>query len=256
MKYKKLSIDEQIELIKSKNIAVSDESKKQLNDVNYYNLMSFKNIFYENKDFHKYKQNLKLSDFYSLYQIDSEIKKELLFSFQLLKTKLIKRIIDLFKNNFFEKDYLKDSLYKKNIIIEIYNTSLNKGFECQTYYNTHSFLPIWVLLNEMEYSQFIDYIESFNFKQYKKAFQGIKIRDLHSTKIWFEKVISGNRIYDFSYKNTNINDILKILKRFDINIENICLQYKKIYLDIPIIKKEDVLNIVGIKEEYLNGQNQ
>ena len=72
------TIDEQIKILKSRNIVIDDEEKayKLLSKNNYYYLINgYKNLFLDgrNKE-EKYIKNTRLEEIYFLYQFDKNIK--------------------------------------------------------------------------------------------------------------------------------------------------------------------------------------
>ena len=247
-----LNVFDQIELLKSKKIIIDNDSKEILNNINYYNLMSFKNIFYENGKVHNYKKNIRLKDFYVLYNIDNQIKRVMLTNFQHIKSILINRIVGFFDSDFTEEKYLDKNLYKTDFIKKIYIQIIKDNYVCNNYYKEHGFLPIWIILNSLNYIQFIDYVVSFNNDIYNNLFVDMHIKDLIFSKKYFTKILTGEKIYDYSADNLNINTILNLLSIFKINIDEIVNLYKKIYTNIPSVNKDDVLRETGMLEVYLH----
>ena len=72
------TIDEQIKILKSRNIVIDDDEKayKLLSKNNYYYLINgYKNLFLDNTSKkEKYIKNTKLEEIYALYQFDKNIK--------------------------------------------------------------------------------------------------------------------------------------------------------------------------------------
>ena len=69
-----LDVKGQIELLRTKGIVVTNRDVEILNKVNYYTIMSYKNIFYVDGILHQYRKGISLKDFYTVYLLDNEIK--------------------------------------------------------------------------------------------------------------------------------------------------------------------------------------
>ena len=71
------TLDEQIQLLKSRNILIEDYNKtyKILEKNNYYYLINgYKDLFLNHKNKNQYIKNTKFKESYSIYQFDKNIK--------------------------------------------------------------------------------------------------------------------------------------------------------------------------------------
>lgn len=244
-----LTIEKQINLLKSKNFILPINVNNILEEVNYYTLMSFKNIFYDNGIEHQYKKNINFEWFYKLYNYDLLIKQEILKNFLKIKNKYISLLSNYFndyENNFMEQGYLNNTLYKKNIINKIYTNKIINNETVKNYFSSHNFLPIWVLLNSLNYVELINYILDINDEAFSKIGILTTPEELKFSIYVFERIISSEKIYDFRKENLNLNVIINLFEINNVNTEIINI-YKDIIKNIPCISQEDIFRETGIK---------
>lgn len=85
------TIEEQIEILKTRGIIINEEKAKEiLTENNYYYLINgYKDLFVDkNNESEKYKGNVTLEEIYSLYKFDSELRINLLRYILILERRL------------------------------------------------------------------------------------------------------------------------------------------------------------------------
>lgn len=243
-----LNIQDQLNLLSKKGIIVNrNQDYKILNKINYYTLMNYKNIFYEDGIIHKYKKNVFFKDFYTMYIIDNEIKLLLLKKFKIITNKISSKIIiDFCKNyGFLEKDYLNQNLYNNNFIKEYYEFLLRNNTEIIKYYNAHGFLPLWVILNNMDFSILVKYVLSFKANINKQIDLDNDIL-LYSLEL-YKTIFNNEKTYDFSKDNIKMIDLLKWFSDLDISVIDIYTKYNKMLEKIQCLTEKDIERVSGIK---------
>lgn len=76
-----LSIQDQIELLKTRGLQIPDEERaaRYLQNISYYRLSGYMYPFLKDKEQHLYKENVKFNDILNIYRFDREFRL-LLFS--------------------------------------------------------------------------------------------------------------------------------------------------------------------------------
>ena len=243
-----LNIQDQLELLNKKGIIInSDQDSKILSQINYYTLMNYKNIFYENGIIHKYKQNIIFKDFYTLYTIDNDIKILLLKKFKIITNKVSSEIIRAVCENygFLESDYLNKDLYNNNFIKDYYDFLLQYDSKSKKYYDVHGFLPFWILINNMDFNILIKYILSFKVNITKQINLNNDIL-LYSIDL-YKNVLNNEKTYDFSKDNIKIVDLLKWFDDLGISIVDIKMKYSEILEKIQCLTEDDIKRVSGIE---------
>ena len=103
------TIDEQIEILKSRNIVIDDDEKayKLLSKNNYYYLINgYKNLFLDETNKEEYIKNTRLQEIYFLYQFDKNIKINFLKYLLLIENEIDTYIAYEFSKSYGHKDYL------------------------------------------------------------------------------------------------------------------------------------------------------
>lgn len=169
-----LTLEEQIECLKNKEILVVPEEEvyKILSKNSYYNIVNgYGESFLFAKDPKKYLKNVSFFEIYSLYLFDDNLRN-ILWPYILEIEKNIKSEIvssffssknskgEMFRKNF---DYLNiDNYDKKEILLTISVISnlhktiasyLDRSDSIKHYLEKYSFVPLWVILNHMTFSE-------------------------------------------------------------------------------------------------------
>ena len=103
------TINEQIEILKSRNIIVKDYNKayKILEKNNYYYLINgYKDLFLNEKHKDEYISNTKIEEVYAIYQFDKNMKMIFLKYILLIENEINTYIAYEFSKTYGHKDYL------------------------------------------------------------------------------------------------------------------------------------------------------
>ena len=163
------TIEEQIEILKNRNLIVDEiQAKKVFKENNYYYVINgYKDLFIDkSKSEETYIQNVNLNEIYSLYKFDIDLRIIFLQYILLLERKLDTYIAYEFSKKYGHKDYLMeknfDNTKKNNIkiakLIHDINTNmmeqLNNGNKMLKHYiNQYGYVPLWVLIRILTFGQ-------------------------------------------------------------------------------------------------------
>lgn len=243
-----LDVKQQVKLLRKKGIIITNQDEEILNKVNYYTIMSYKNIFYVDGIIHQYKKGISLKDFYSVYVLDNEIKDLLLKKFRILTNKFSVRLINRFCEyyGYLEDAYLNDDLYNK-MFIKDYYISLLSNDTVKDYYDIHGFIPLWIIINNMSFRDLVEYIMSFkanirvqfelNFRQ-EILFYSI---DVYST------IFNNVKTYDFTKNDIKLNNLIMWLENFDVDVCDLKAKYLEIVNSVNCLNSNDVKRVSGIE---------
>lgn len=247
---KYLTIDEQLELLKSKGLIIRSEkvARRYLNEIGYYKLINgyktpfkFKQKSQKNESTKKFVDNTTIDDLYHLYTFDQNLKSLLLKYISqieiMVKTKMSEIISSkygvresdyLIADNFAPDKLSSESKEKKfyEIQAEILNTikeQSTKHKSIKWYANNYGFFPFWIVSNVLSFGtisllyskmkQEDQYLISNSFGQQSKIFESIlTILQL------FRNVCAHNEVvYNFkTFKSLSQKGIEKIYKTFNI----------------------------------------
>ena len=163
------TIEEQIEILKNRNLIVDEiQAKKVFKENNYYYVINgYKDLFIDkSKSEETYIQNVNLNEIYSLYKFDIDLRIIFLQYILLLERKLDTYIAYEFSKKYGHKDYLMeknfDNTKKNNMkipkLIHDINTNmmeqLNNGNKMLKHYiNQYGYVPLWVLIKILTFGQ-------------------------------------------------------------------------------------------------------
>lgn len=193
-------IDEQIEIIKNKNILVKDEetAKNTLLRENYYNLISgYQDIFIDIKK--SKKSGIETCGFetyfeeiYAVYQFDRELRNLMLNYISIIETNIKSYISIVFSRKYGVKDYLKEENFDVNDknrakykrLVKSINDNLERNIEnypdikeCQEKYGT---VPIWMSTTLITFGSIVNFYTLMKEEDKKEVagFLNVKYRDL------------------------------------------------------------------------------
>ncbi len=164
------TIDEQLEILKSRNIIIDNYANayKILSKNNYYYLINgYKDLFidYTTKE-EKYISNTKLEEIYALYKFDKDIKINFLKYFLLIENEVDTYISYEFSKSYGHKNYLiptnfcnlnsKKSLIKKfikDVNLEIEYQYKNSNEMIIHYLDKFNYIPLWVLVRVLSFGK-------------------------------------------------------------------------------------------------------
>lgn len=163
------TIEEQIEILKNRNLIVDEIQAREIFKENnyYYVINGYKDLFIDKtKTEETYKSNVELKEIYSLYKFDIDLRMIFLKYTLLLERKLDTYIAYEFSKKYGHKDYLKENNFennqKNNIrivkLIHDINTNmmeqLNNGNKMLNHYiNQYGYVPLWVLIRIVTFGQ-------------------------------------------------------------------------------------------------------
>ena len=161
------SLEEQIEIMKSKGLVINDESfcKEVLLRENYFFLNGYRRAFMKNKDKSRFINGTTFEELYSLFLFDRKIRN-ILFKNILIVENNIKSIISYQlskKYGYREKEYLKptnfnysfDNKRQVNDLIskmkrQIKNNAVTHS-ATRHYVTNYGYIPLWVLVKVLSF---------------------------------------------------------------------------------------------------------
>lgn len=237
------TIDEQIEILKSRNIIVENYDKvyKILEKNNYYYLINgYKDLFLNKKHKDEYIINTKIEEIYAIYQFDKEIKINFLNYILQIENEINTYIAYEFSKIYGHKDYLIlknfNNSNSKIPLIEKFIDDINLEIEYQYkssnkmivhYLSEYNYVPLWVL------------VRILSFGKISKFYTFMKPKEQNAI----------SRKY-----NLRINEFSVILHNLTL-IRNICAHDEKLYdvklkSRISTTKYHKVLNIENKNGNY------
>lgn len=164
------TIDEQIEILKAKNLLIKDYNKTYeiLTKNNYYYLINgYKDLFLDHTSkIEKYIDNTKIEEIYALYTFDKNIKINFLKYILLLENEIDTYIAYEFSKSFGHKNYLILQNFNdinSNIpLIEKFINDINLEIKYQYkssnkmiihYLDDYNYIPLWVLIRILSFGK-------------------------------------------------------------------------------------------------------
>ena len=164
------TIDEQIDILKSRNIIIDDYDKAYnlLSKNNYYYLINgYKELFIDStSEKEKYIDGTKLEELYALYEFDKDIKINFLKYLLLIENEIDTYLAYEFSKSYRHKNYLvfnnfcnsrsKQSLIEKfikDIDLEIEYQYKNSNEMIVHYLDNYKYVPLWVLVRILSFGK-------------------------------------------------------------------------------------------------------
>ena len=171
------NIDEQIKIIKSKDILIKDEqsAKNILLRENYYNLITgYKDIFIDIKNSKKLgtekcSSETYFEEIYAVYKFDRELRNIMLNYISIIEVNVKSYIANIFSENYGVYDYLKkenfnitnNNLENYKELMKRIDENLDRNIdnyddikECKEKYNT---VPLWMLTTLLTFGNIIKF---------------------------------------------------------------------------------------------------
>lgn len=193
-----LTIDEQIQLLKKRDLIIHDEEEayKLFSQHSYYSVINgYKDIFLcpkktreHNED--RFREDASLKDIINLFKLDIEFRKEILSILEVVESILSNNIAYILGERYGHKkgDYLDKVIFKKGRKIKMWNNGKVFGFEYEVdklfrqlkrcynshehpmrhYRDKHKNIPPWVLVKGLTFRN-LYYIYKL-FKSYDKDY--------------------------------------------------------------------------------------
>ena len=260
------TIDEQIEILKRRQLIIDESKAREIFRDNNYNYLinGYKDLFLdENSEEEKYKNNANLEEIFALYKFDSELRSTFLKYILMIERRIDTYIAYEFSKQYGEKEYLIESNFNNNktnnskiksLIADInFNTSMqirNSNKMLSHYIRKYGYIPLWVLIRIITFGQiskFYDLMKQQDQNKVAKKF-GVREKELktyiHNLAIIRNICAHDEKLYDIRLKNT----IMKhdIHKQFNLNLQN--GQYAKGYKDLFSIVI--ILKVLLDKKEF------
>ena len=224
------TIDEQIEILKSRNIIIKDYDKayRMLSKNNYYYLINgYKDLFIDKTSKkQKYIENTKLEEIYAVYEFDKKIKINFLRYLLLIENEIDTYIAYEFSMVYCHKNYLvpknfdyskiKKGLVEKfinDVNLEIQYQYKNSNEMIIHYIDKYKYVPLWVLVRVLSFgkiSRFYSLMKSKEqntiSKKYNLRINEFKII-LHNLTLVRNICAHDEKLYDIKMKNRISNNI-------------------------------------------------
>lgn len=164
------TIDEQIELLQSRNLYIENEETAKnivLNNNYYYLINGYKDLFLNKKSTtEKFKNGTTLEELYSLYEFDRKVRIIFLEYILLIERKIDTYIAYEFSKNYGHKDYLNPENFNyisknkelidkflNDINLEISHQYKNSNKMISHYLDTYKYIPLWVLIRILSFGK-------------------------------------------------------------------------------------------------------
>lgn len=249
--------DEQIELLKSRGLKFEDEkfALNKLQEDNYYSIINgYKDLFLDEEDGNKFKNNVTFEEIYSLFEFDRNIKsiflKNILVVENILRTLIAYNFSEKYGNDNYLKldnfETLKNSGCNKkkyqerieqiqklicNMQQDISNNIRKKPY-INHYILNYGFIPLWVLVNAISLGRLSQF--------YSLMDQSVRVK---VSKHW-------------DVKEEELDQFIKNLSYF----RNLCAHDERLYnatnnQNITDTIHHDFLNIPKNNGNYVYGKN-
>lgn len=164
------TIDEQIEILKSRNMLIENYNKAYeiLRKNNYYYIINgYKELFLDKfVKTEKYIDNTKIEELYALYKFDKKIKINFLKYILIIENEINTYLAYEFSKTYGHKDYLIlknfNNTKSNNQLIEKFINDINLEIEHQYkndnkmivhYMDKYKYIPLWVLIRIMSFGK-------------------------------------------------------------------------------------------------------
>jgi len=161
-----LSVQEQIELLKSRGLHITDEARagRYLHNISYYRLSGYMYPYLADKKQHRYKTGTVFDDILNLYRFDRELRLLLFAAIEKIEIALRAQIINHFTTNINDPFWYTNTVYfsdpKKHIellaaISSCINRSHSNDVFIKHFYDTYSdpYPPVWVVFETLSMGQ-------------------------------------------------------------------------------------------------------
>lgn len=231
------TLDEQIDLLKQRNIVFNDElkAKKILLNNNYYNIINgYKDLFLDPSNPSVYKIGTQFEEIYALYEFDRQIRSIFLENILKIENSLRSLIAYYFSDVHGNDNYLKLDNFEnfKNVTITaekkknqlkyiqtlIGNINKNIANNIDNPYINHymikyGFIPLWVLVNILSFGDICNFYRLMNQKERVNIAKNFNIAEYDLTSLLNILCKTRNlcahdeRLYNYKYEAyTTIND--------------------------------------------------
>lgn len=233
------TIDEQIEILKSRNIKIGNynEIYDILKKNNYYYLINgYKDLFLnKNSVKEEYVNNTDIKEIYALYNFDKNIKINFLKYILLIENQIDTYISYEFSKNYGHKNYLIQSNfnYLKSSLVDKFINDINKEIKYQYkssnkmivhYLDTYKYIPLWILVRILSFGKISKFYSLMKQKEQNSISRIYNLQPddfkviLHNLTIIRNICAHDEKLYDIRLKNRIFSTIYhKKLKILNIN---------------------------------------
>lgn len=253
------TIDEQIEILKNRNLNLDDEYAKELliNNNYYYLINGYKDLFVEFINCkEEYVNNATLYEIYALYNFDSEFRINILKYILKIERKIDTYIAYEFSKQYGNKDYLKvenfDNINYRKLKIKTFIEEIESDMALQNqksnkmlnhYINKYGYVPLWVLIRILTFGQASKFYKFMKQKDQNAIAQKFGIREKELKVFLYNLAIVRNicahdeKLYDLRLKNAIMKN--DIHKKFNLELKDgvHSFGFKDMFSIIIILKK-------------------
>lgn len=218
------TVDEQIKILKSRNIDITDYDKiyKILTKNNYYYLINgYKDLFIDTTSkIEKYIDNTRIEEIFALYNFDKDIKINFLKYLLLIENEIDTYIAYEFSKSYGHKNYLipnnfnllnsNKPLIQKfidDINLEIQYQYKNSNEMIVHYLDKYNYVPLWVLVRILSFgkiSKFYSFMKPKEQNAISKKYH-LRINEfrviLHNLTLIRNICAHDEKLYDIKMKN-------------------------------------------------------
>ena len=252
------TIDEQINLLKLRNVEFEDEesAKQILLNNNYYNIINgYKDLFINDKNSLNYKIGTRFEEIYALYEFDRQLRNIFLEYILKIENSLRSLVAYYFSKTYGNDNYLildnfenfknvnvnnikkqKRIKFIQNLIGNI-NKNIAKNIDnkyINHYMTKYGFTPLWVLVNILSFGDICNFYKLMKQK---------------------ERIIISK---EFNISELDLTSLLSILSK----TRNLCAHDERLYnykfitnVSINDTKYHSLLNIPKTNDRYTIGKN-
>lgn len=218
------TIDEQIDILKSRNIIIDDYSKAYdlLSKNNYYYLINgYKDLFIDNTSKEeKYITGTKIEEIYALYEFDKDIKINFLKYLLLIENEIDTYIAYEFSKSYGHKNYLIPANFCnsnfKQFLIEKFIKDINLEIDYQYknsnemiihYLDNYKYIPLWVLVRILSFGKISKFYSLMKPKEQNTISRKYNLRIpefriiLHNLTLIRNICAHDEKLYDIKMKN-------------------------------------------------------
>ena len=235
------TIEEQIDILKERNLIINEEKAKEIfRDNNYYYLINgYKGLFLDkNSEEEKYIEGATLEEIFALYNFDSELRSVFLKYILKIERRMDTYIAYEFSKQYGEQNYLIGANFNNNskitdsriksLIADInsnISTQRKNGNEMLRHYMAqYGYIPLWVLIRIITFGQiskFYDLMKQQDQNKVAKKF-GVREKELktyiHNLAIIRNICAHDEKLYDIRLKNAIMQN--HIHKNLNLALQN------------------------------------
>lgn len=250
------TIEEQIEILKTRGILINDERAREiLTENNYYYLINgYKDLFVDNSnETEKYKENVTLEEIYAVYKFDSELRINLLRYILIIERRL--DVAYEFSKIYGNKEYLTESNFDNNknngykitkLIADIranMTEQIKIGNKMLNHYiKKYGYIPLWVLIRIMTLGEVSKFYELMKQKDQNTVAKQFGVREktlktyLHNIAIVRNICAHDEKLYDLKLNNAIIKNNIHFNYNLDLQDGKYNNGYKDLFSIIIILK--------------------